>query len=214
MEHDLIFIGDSITKGTYTAKGEPAPLSVADPNFATLLAARFGMPDMINYGRNGISYSSLSPVESQFSLARMCEGFDTARNIFLLAGTNDFGTSVPLGCADDRGDVSFYGATDLVFSVMRAKNPNAAIFVVLPIPRVQTENSLGLTLDAYRNALAEVAARHGFFIIDGRGLPIDPTDPAARERLLLDGTHPSPEGHALMAELIAAQAEELLCREK
>ena len=212
MEHELIFIGDSITKGTYTAEGEPAPLSVADPNFATLLAARFKMPDMINYGRNGISYSSLSPVEAQFALARVCEDFETAQNIFLLAGTNDFGTSVPLGCEDDCGDVSFYGATDLVFSVMRKKNPNAAIFVVLPIPRVQVENTLGLTLDAYREALAEVAARHGFFIIDGSKLPIDPQDADARNRLLLDGTHPSPEGHAMMAEMIASQAEERLCR--
>ena len=211
MEHELIFIGDSITKGTYTAKGERAPMSVADPNFATLLSRRFGMPDMHNYGRNGISYSSLSPVESAYALSRVCEGFDRAKNIFLLAGTNDFGTDVPLGCEDDRGDVSFYGAVDFVFSVMRRNNPHAVIFVSLPIPRAgEEQNKIGLSLDAYREALAAVANRHGFFVIDGRNLEIDPKDEAERARLLLDGTHPTPEGHALMAEMIAREAEPYL----
>lgn len=208
--HDLIFIGDSITKGTYTAIGESAPLSVADPNFATLLSVRFGMPDMINYGRNGISYSSLSPIETQFALTRVCENFESAKNIFLLAGTNDFGTDVPLGEPHDRGDISFYGATDFVFSRIREKNPSAAVFVVLPIPRVQEKNAIGLTLDSYREALARQAECYGFYLIDGRELPIDPANEEERKRLLSDGTHPTPEGHALMAELIAAHAKKHL----
>ena len=210
--HDLIFIGDSITKGTYTAPGEPAPLSVADPNFATLLSQRFGMPDMLNYGRNGISYSSLSPVESAFALACVCEEFEEARNIFLLAGTNDFGTNVPLGAPEDRGDVSFFGAVDYVFSVMRKKNPEAAIFTVLPIPRANEINRLGLSLDDYREAISEIAERHGIYVIDGRKLPICPQNEEERERLLYDGTHPTEEGHRLMAEFIAEQAEKLLVR--
>ena len=210
--HDLIFIGDSITKGTYTAPGEPAPLSVADPNFATLLSQRFGMPDMLNYGRNGISYSSLSPVESAFALACVCEEFEGGKNIFLLAGTNDFGTNVPLGSPDDRGDISFSGAVDYVFSVMKRKNPDAAIFTVLPIPRANETNRLGLSLDSYRNAIAEVAGRYGIYVIDGRKLPICPQNEEERERLLYDGTHPSPEGHAMMAEMIAKRAENLLVR--
>ena len=37
-----VFYGDSITVGTYTAPGESAPLSVADPNYFRLVCEHFG----------------------------------------------------------------------------------------------------------------------------------------------------------------------------
>lgn len=211
MKKKLICIGDSITRGTYTAIGESAPLSIAHPNFAELLQEKLAFEELINYGSNGISYSALSPVLSESALTRKCKKFESGDIIILAAGTNDYGTNVPLGTETDSKDISFFGAVDEVLRCLINKNPHSIIFVVLPIPRMQyKENSLGFTLDDYRNALIKKAQKYHLPVIDGRLLHIDPTNSEHREKYMPDGTHPNETGHNMYANLLYSEIKKYM----
>lgn len=208
MENIIICIGDSITRGTYTAFGESAPLSVAHPNFSELLKEKLSFDRLLNYGSNGISYSSLSPVLSEDALTKKCAGFESGSIIVLAAGTNDYGTDVPLGKPTDETDISFYGAVDEVLHCLTEKNPNGTIFVVLPIPRKQSgPNKQGHTLDDYRKALSQKAAKYGLPVIDGSRLDIDPSVPEQLKKYMPDGTHPNETGHQMYAEFLYSEIE-------
>ena len=126
----LVTIGDSITKGTFTPRNGAIPDNVADLSFSTLLKERLGADSLVNYGMNGISYCSRTDTLPEYALARQVEALVPGDVTVLAAGTNDFGTGVPLGTAADREDVSFYGAADLVFRRLREKAPEGRFFVV------------------------------------------------------------------------------------
>ena len=201
--HDIIFIGDSITKGTYTNTGENCPNSIAMPTFADVICQEAGFSDMVNYGVNGISYSSLSPIQTQFSLSLQCDGFDSAKNIVLAAGTNDFGTNVPLGTIEDCEDVSFCGAVEKVFRTLKNNNPHSVFFVLLPLNRWdKAVNDIGISLDEYRDVLRIKSKKFGFIIIDGKKIDI------SRRDITLDRVHPNNEGHREIAKFILAEAKQ------
>lgn len=196
----LVTIGDSVTKGTFTPAGGTVPDHIASPNFAALVGESLGAAEIVNYGRNGISFSSLSPVESAWALTRRIGDMEAGDVTILAAGTNDFGTCVPLGTPGDVGDISFCGAVAMVLDALRQKATGRPVYVVTPIRRAgEAENRLGLSLQNYRDALADIARAYGFPVIDGAAFPMDPDDPAARKRYMPDGTHPNEEGHRLYA---------------
>ncbi|MBQ9482351.1 MAG: SGNH/GDSL hydrolase family protein [Clostridia bacterium] len=206
----LVCIGDSITKGTFTASGEIAPLSLASPNYSEILKEKLKADELINYGTNGISYSSLSSVLPEQALTKTVSHMDSGEIVLLAAGTNDYGTNVELGSENDDTDISFYGAADVVFGKIKERNPSAEIFVLLPIPR-QTEekNEMGYTLDDYRQALTVKAEKFGLKCIDGRKLPIDPTDGEDRNKYMADGVHPNKAGHRMLAEFICSEIKRI-----
>ena len=208
MKYDLVFIGDSITKGTFTKLGDTAPNSIATPNFSEMLKEKLHAKTMINYGENGVSYSSLSPVLPEHSIVKKCSAFEDGKNIFLLTGTNDFGTGVPLGNSSDERDISFFGAVHEVFEEIKNKNPQSSIFVVLPFRRFdEDKNSLNLSLDSYREALRVKANTFGFYVIDGSAVSFQPNDKEYRDTYMPDGVHPNEMGHEMIADFLFAQVE-------
>ncbi len=208
MSVKLICIGDSITKGTFTNVGENAPLSIAYPNFSQILKERLGADELVNYGTNNISYSATSPCASEIALVNTVKNMDRGDIIILAAGTNDYGTNVELGRLSDNEDISFYGAIDVVFKILRENNPLSKVYVILPIPRQNEEkNEKGYVLDDYRKALKEKADTYGFKVIDGRKIGINPKREKDRNEFMLDGVHPNVEGHKLYAEMIIEEIE-------
>lgn len=204
----LVFLGDSITRGTFTdkEKGESAPLSVASPNFAEYLEKMLGATEMINYGFNGISYCSCSPVNADKALSKTYMEVKDADVIIIAAGTNDYGTNVELGLKEDDQDTSFYGAVDVVLSGIKRNNPDAEIYVILPIPRRnEGVNERGYVLDDYRSALEYKAKIYGLHIIDGRKIAIDPEKEEDLMLYMDDGLHPNNRGHKLYADMVYAQ---------
>ncbi len=208
----LVCIGDSITRGTFTAANEEAPLSIATFNYPKLLKNLLKARDLHEYGVNGISYCSLSPVQSREALAKTCATFPAGNVTIVAAGTNDYGTSVPLGNFSDTEDISFYGAADLVFRTLKRLNePNGNIFVLLPLPRrnEREKNGAGFVLADYRAALLKKAEKYSLFTINGAKLAVDPYD-TSETSLIFDGTHPNEQGHRLLAEFLFREIENQL----
>ena len=78
--------------------------------------------------------------------------------MFIAMGTNDFGTDVPLGIPDDREDVSFYGALDVVCRKLKTLYEKCGVVFITPIRRFdESANKQGKRLNDYRVAIKEVA---------------------------------------------------------
>lgn len=199
----LVTIGDSITKGTYTAEGQTAPLSVASPNFSYILKEKLGVEELINYGVNGVSISSSTNVNADMAIVKEVKNMQGGDIIIVAAGTNDYGTNVPLGTIEDKTKDTFYGALYLLYSFLKNERAYARIFAVSPIRRLNSgKNKIGFTLEDYRNAIRTRAEEFGFCVIDGYAVPIYPEKERDRKKYMSDGLHPNEAGHALYAEVL------------
>lgn len=202
-------LGDSITLGTYTAHGDTYPASVAEKPWCAVAGEKLNFENVENYGINGTAISSTSAVNSKIAMSlRFKEMRDDADIVIVAGGTNDFGTNVMLGTADDKEDTSFCGALNVLCKGLKEKYPSADIVFITPIPRTdKTVNENGNTLLQYRDAITEIAGDiYGFHVIDGE---IPELSEKASE-LLLDGAHPTPEGHAIYGNYIAEKLTDLL----
>ncbi len=202
-------IGDSITKGTYTAEGDSCPASIASPCFADIIGDYFAF-QIKNYGINGVSVSRVSPTNREYAISENIQNVDVADILMVAAGTNDYGNHVPLGKETDEEDISFYGG--LCVLAQRIKEKFSKVIFVLPIKRrgENNRNKAGYILEEYRTAMQKVARENGFFVINGKNAPIDPDDEQSRIEYILDGLHPNGAGHKLYAKYIISCMKEII----
>ncbi len=200
-------VGDSITKGTFTAEGDTCPASIATPCFADLIGERLGF-SVKNYGINGVSISRVSPTNREYAVSENIRNVTEADLLIVAAGTNDYGNGVPIGKPTDGEDISFYGGLRVLANRIQERFSN--VVFILPIKR-QGEaipNKTGYILEEYREAMRNVANANGFFVIDGKNIPIEPEDERNRREYILDGLHPNQAGHRLYADYIVACMKE------
>jgi hypothetical protein len=76
------------------------------------------------------------------------------------------------------------------------KKSTAQVIFITPIPLLK---NLTVPLETYRNAVFEVATKHGFNVVDGykMGFPYESGDYAST--VFPDGCHPSIAGHKMYA---------------
>ena len=199
----MVAIGDSITHGTY----HDGEWFIANPNFATLVKESLGFSQLINYGANGVSISSTSTTNGEYAMSLRIKEMENADMALVAGGTNDYGTSVVLGSAEDKTDVSFFGALYIFFTELKKKYQK--VYIVTPIRRRDDgENKVGKTLEDYRKAIEIRAKEFDFCVIDGYGVPIDPKDVKDTKDYIPDGLHPNQEGHKLYAKYIVSRIKE------
>lgn len=207
----LLTIGDSITRGSYTGPDDPCPMSVADPNFSLMLKEMLGFSELKCCGINGVSISSTSFQNPQYAICKNYDNLEDGDFLIVAGGTNDYGTDVVLGSIEDKEDISFYGAVDLLFSKISKKMPKEKVVVIIPINReYEGKNKAGFTLEEYRTALEIKAKEYGFFIVDGRKMGFKPNDPEFRTKYISDGLHPTQEGHKLYADYVYSCIKDLV----
>lgn len=210
MKKTLVAIGDSITKGTYTSDSDTGANSVAPHPFAAIVAARLGYSEFINCGMNGTSVSRTARVFPEHAMSIRIDKAPNADLLIVAAGTNDYGGSLELGTPEDTEDVSFYGGLDVFFQSIKERGYSKVV-VITPIPRAdEGENSAGYTLEDYRCAVELRAEKYGFFVVDGRGVPIDPKTPEGRRLHIRDGLHPNILGHEVYAEYVISKISEYI----
>ena len=210
MKKTLVALGDSITVGTYRAPTDPSPNSVAKPNYIQLVKEALGYDELLNYAQNGICISTGNGPFPKDAMVLKFDRMEKGDTLFIAGGTNDYAAAIPLGDKDSTDENTFIGATRVLFRKAKAIYPGDSVYVITPVPRQLDEaNASGHTTDDYREALSELASEFGFWCIDGRGVTIDPKDEAQREKYMLDGLHPNPEGHRVYAEYVLAEIERM-----
>lgn len=196
------FYGDSITYGAYTAENDTCPASRAEKRWCDIVSEKLGFRDMTSYAESGISVSTTSPVRPE---AAILTGYQKMRSdaevIFIAAGTNDFGTGVPLGKPDDNTDVSFIGAMRCLCRGLKEKYPSGDIIFVSPIDRFDRDGEHGYPLSRYRDVIDSIAGvEYGFTVIDGGKFAINASDSEFKESHMRDGVHPDPIGQKIYAD--------------
>ena len=217
-------LGDSITYGfiprNYT--GYPGQLL----SYLPLTCAKMGMTAK-NYGISGstIAYhSTRNPMCVRYS-----EMTDDADIITVMGGTNDIRNGIQLGTINDNTNETFYGALKILAQGLydkyyinqgteKGKNKHIIFFTPLKLLK-NSSNTIGGTgtnydLEPWCNAIKEVAKMFGFPVIDLQN--ISQLNPALSQNIqgntetytgtynpyMTDGTHPTQEGHEILASII------------
>ena len=157
MGKKILFIGDSITTGG---------------GFRPLIVNKFNMTEISGGYSGGRNVTYISG-KSNCVLEHLTDIEDDKPHIIYIAlGTNDY-SGAPIGTLDDNADIqteenySFYGCYKKLINSLYAKYGNVPIVLATPFQRkTQSENSLGLTLLDYVEAIRNIAQYYGLLISD------------------------------------------------
>lgn len=132
--------------------------------------------------------------------------------VTVMLGTNNQGYNCGIGALNDgyyqqgnyASNASFYAQTQHLVDLLQAKYPNAIIAFFTPLRRSESAsdgtykvNTLGLTTEAYANAVKAVCEYYNIPCLDLYTQNIDPKFGWIRAAYFCngDGTHPNDAGH-------------------
>ncbi len=198
-------IGDSIVANLSTGYN---PL-----NFAHVVAAEWGFK-LNNYGSGGatIAINPATPEERSPIISRYATMANDADLVIVCAGTNDWQYDwTPLGDMSSRNNNEFYGALHNLCLGLIEKYSGKQIMFITPIKRKQapydtqeSRNANGKTLNEYCSIIKEVCGYYGIPVLDMYNRCIlNPHIASQCAAYIPDGTHPTAEGHAIMARCLA-----------
>lgn len=200
------FLGDSITQGSCA--------SVQENCYVELLSRGCGLAAARNYGIGGTRIArqkqpSENPKYDRDFCSRVEEMDADADLVLVFGGTNDHGHGdAPLGIDSDRTPDTFWGACHVLYQALLARFPQSKIVVLTPLHRAEDaipKADSGAVLADYVDIIRKTAAQYGLPILDlfeTSALRADIPEIAAR--YTTDGLHPNDDGHALLAQEIAA----------
>ena len=202
-----VFFGDSVTDGVASANG--AVSGYVTECYRKVLSDTLGFSSSLNRAVSGsyicdLENSANSILNKVISTITSQSNYDY---IFIAGGVNDFWTGKPLGTITDNTYATFYGALNLMCSHLKTNAPNSNVIFFTPINCTRADLSAAVnTIDAYRNAIFEVAAMNLFNVVDTSkiGFPNDIKDTVYRNELISDGVHPTEKGHYMMGKNLAA----------
>lgn len=202
------FLGDSITQGAGASKYDNCFVKIIERNMGAVCR---------NYGIGGtrIARQRIPSSEKIYDMdfcSRIEQMDDDANVVVIFGGTNDFGHGdAPMGAVDDRTPNTFYGALHYLYSNIINKYPDAFIFLITPMHRLDENNPRGEgekeidgpLLRQYVHAIKEVAEYYSLPVLDLFATSgIYPTIAAHREKYTPDGLHPNDIGHEIIAKRI------------
>ena len=169
----ITFFGDSICKGE---NPENSYLRMPNDNVAVICAEEFGLAHSVNLGVGGARVASVSAK----SLINRYTDIDTESDlVVIMGGTNDFLGGSPLGSMTDVSDnTQFIPAYYNLINGIRTRMPSKKMLAVIPFHQAyisayngpyldeSTQNSVGLTLADYRDAIIEVCKKCGVPYLD------------------------------------------------
>ena len=183
-------LGDSITYGF----GIDNP----DDIFPNLIQKKGDLPAVRNYGVCATriarqKYPSDDPMADRDFCMR-CETMDTDADIVcVFGGTNDYGHGdAPIGKTSDKTPDTFCGALNYLIQYLKRNFPNAFIFFITPLHRLNENDSRGdgskkqpgPPLCTYVKAIKDVCAKDDVQVLDLYGDNSGPMKSFAQALLL------------------------------
>lgn len=203
-----VFLGDSITEG--------AGASCLDNCYWKVLGKNTGL-EVVGYGIGGsrIARQDPNPHSNERSDRDFClratEMDKDADIVCVFGGTNDYGHGyAPIGQYGDDTVWTFYGALDVLMKYLVSTYPDAFIFFMTPLHRLNEERITGdgfkppmLPLKGYAEIIREMAEKYSIPVLDlFKDSGMNPCIGAIKEKYMRDGLHPTDVGHAKLAGII------------
>ena len=199
----VIFEGDSITDYDYLE-------GYNNKSWANYLTTILGM-NLVSNGAVGGSLLTHSNEAVGFSVQQRIANtnYDSNAKLFLIhAGTNDWGQAKTLGNIDSTDISTICGALNNIIDKIQTNCPKATIVIISPIHRQSDSggfynNSAGYSLYDIAVAYQKVCSRWGAKFINGLELGLNSLNENNLATNFIDGLHPTPAGHKIMAVEIA-----------
>lgn len=123
-------------------------------------------------------------------------------------GTNDYAQNKALGEVDSSDISTICGSLNDVINKIQTDCPKATIVVISPIHRQYDEggqktNGAGIKFEEYGEIMEKVCKRWGVKFINGLELGLNALNTNNLATNYIDGLHPTPIGHKIMAVEIA-----------
>lgn len=197
-------LGDSITRGE-DPENEYNPM--LNNRYTDIVAKSTGML-AINFGVGGSTIADREGRNDSFYQRRDVGGA-TLYTIF--GGVNDYKANIPLGTFNDTVTTTFYGAFKQL--AIYFANAGAKFFVITPLhcQNDTVQNTQGLILEDYVNAILYVCKYYGIPVLDlFNSSNLNPRFQFVKSSYMPDGLHPNKLGMRLIGNQIASFAKNLL----
>lgn len=187
-----------------TAFGDSITFGISSPNlvytyspYIKTFADKCGMT-LTNKAVSGTCITDSD--DNQNSIYKKLTTFTDAADVILVAGgTNDYGTGKPLGEYASTDVTTFYGAMRGICEALKTNHADATVIFVTPIERTDKATAAVESLNAYRNAIFEIASEYRFNVVDGSMLGFPDKTGGFNDFMLADGCHPTQAGHDFYA---------------
>lgn len=206
------FLGDSITEG--------AGASCAEEKYVNVVGRLLGC-EVRNFGVGGTRIarqtvpSEVGIYDEDFLKRSEKMPFD-ADMVFVFGGTNDYGHGdAELGSIDSDNVYTFCGAVNVLVEKLSKKYGKEKVCFILPLHRYDEGNlygegnkkKAGFSLSVYVETLICLLMQKNVAFLDLRQhFPIPQTNTG--DAYTVDGLHPNPLGHRLIAEKIVEYIQE------
>lgn len=187
--------------------------SISDTNllpqtkYMTVLGNKFSNLTINNVGKDGSHFTNKTTGYSTFAtlLAKLPSGEPSVITIF--GGVNDYIQSCTIGNIDSTDTSNFYGALNDFVTSLNNKYTNAKKLFIIPLnmragvfsTNSNGTNSLGNTLQQYRDAIIAVCKANNIEYID-----LHEDTELQPDLISSDGLHPTQDGHKLLASKLSA----------
>lgn len=195
-----VWFGDSITEGVTSPN-----LEVTNENYPTLFASYVGASAIYN---RAVSGSCIADSDNQYSiLNRILNYSDGTKDFtFVAGGTNDYTTGKQVGTFGDSTADTFYGALHLICEHLKTNDNfvNSTVIFITPINQNKNRDNPNAieSINAYRNAIYEVATSYNFNVVDGSQIGFPTERGGFADELCTDGVHPTQKGHEYYARAL------------
>ena len=187
--------------------------SISDTNllpqtkYMTVLGNKFKNLTINNVGKDGSHFTNKTTGYSTFAtlLAKLPSGDPSVVTIF--GGVNDYIQSCTIGDISSTDTSNFYGALNDFVTTLNNKYTNAKKLFIIPLnmragvfsTNSNGTNSLGNTLQQYRDAIIAVCKANNIEYID-----LHADSELQPDLISSDGLHPTQDGHKLLASKLSA----------
>lgn len=161
-----------------------------------------GRPEIDSIQPEGTMEIAKSSMSSQERIDTMIP--KEADLVLIMGGSNDWAQNVPIGLINgDKNKSSFSGSYQLMLDRISKRAPNTKIVLLLPPYRANMyENSRGLELDAYREAIIKIGKKYKYPVIDTTKAKINQSNYTT---YLADEVHPNEQGGELIADVVITE---------
>lgn len=186
--------------------------SISDTNllpqtkYMTILGNKFNNLTINNVGKDGSHFTNKTTGYSTFATLLGKLPSNEPNVITIFGGVNDYIQSCTIGDISSTDTSNFYGALNSFVAALNSKYANAKKLFIIPLnmragvfsTNSNGTNSLGNTLQQYRDAIIAVCKANNIEYID-----LHADSELQPDLISSDGLHPTQDGHKLLASKLS-----------